>query len=236
MITTTDPKHIDLPRLKQAVPLLDLARERGLDPKRHGHGTWKVKCPLHEDAEASLVITPSKNLWHCLGCGRGGSNIDFVAELDLLSTRDAILTLAGKVTGEIEKSEIVFSWVTLRALLRLYQVDLHPLPDGRWSGRHPFGVRPGSALILSADGGNWSTNDTPPIGGDRLDLVAAMECVTRERAAELLHGVFPAILEREGIPDDGGFVDESNTSGSDGERLRTAARHAATQLDTMEGS
>ena len=131
-------------------------------------------------------------------------------------------------------SETVFSCITLRALLRLYQVHLRPLPDGRWTGRHPFSVRRGSALILSADGGSWSTNDTPPIGGDRLDFVARMECVTRERAAELLHGSFPAILEREGIPEDGGFADESDASRSDGERFRAAARHAATQIDIEE--
>jgi len=99
-------------------------------------------------------------------------------------------------------TETVFSCITLRALLRLYQVHLRPLPDGRWTGRHPFSVRPGAALILSADGGSWATNDTPPVGGDRLDFVARMECVTRERAAELLHGTFPAILKREGIPPD----------------------------------
>ncbi len=99
-------------------------------------------------------------------------------------------------------SEIVFSYTTLCALLRLYQVRLRPLPDGRWTGRHPFSVRPGSALILSADGASWTTNDTPPLGGDRLDFIMRMECVTRERAAELLHGEFPAILEREGIPSD----------------------------------
>lgn len=111
-------------------------------------------------------------------------------------------------------TETIFSCITLRALLRLYQVHLRPLPDGRWTGRHPFSVRCGSALILSADGGSWScrqlrsqadrsTNDTPPIGGDRLDFIARMECVTRERAAELLHGTFPAILKREGIPEEG---------------------------------
>lgn len=100
-------------------------------------------------------------------------------------------------------SEPTFSCITLRALLRLYQVDLRALPDGRWRGRHPFSVRPGSALILSADGSEWETNDTPPIGGDRLDFIARMECVTRERAAELLHGTFPAILEREGINTEG---------------------------------
>ena len=96
-----------------------------------------------------------------------------------------------------------FSCITLRALLQLYQVHLRPLPDGRWCGRHPFSVRPGSALILSTDGSEWETNDTPPIGGDRLDFIARMECVTRERAAELLHGTFPAILAREGISEEG---------------------------------
>ena len=80
MSASSDLSRIDLQQLKQAVPLFDLARERGLEPKRHGAGTWKVNCPLHEDAEASLVITPSKNLWHCFGCDKGGSNIDFVAE------------------------------------------------------------------------------------------------------------------------------------------------------------
>ena len=100
MIAATDPKHIDLPRLKRSVPVLDLARERGLDPKRHGNGTWKVNCPLHEDTEASLVITPGKNLWHCFGCDKGGSNIDFLVEVDRLSVREAILQLAGRSDGE----------------------------------------------------------------------------------------------------------------------------------------
>ena len=30
------------------------------------------KCPFHEDHEASLVVTPAKNLFHCFGCGAAG--------------------------------------------------------------------------------------------------------------------------------------------------------------------
>jgi len=34
---------------------------------------------IHDDREPSLVITPAKNLWHCLGaCQAGGSVIDWV--------------------------------------------------------------------------------------------------------------------------------------------------------------
>jgi len=97
-------EKVDLKQLKQAVPVLDLARERGLEPRRHGNGTWKLNCPLHEDNEASLVITPSKNLWHCFGCDKGGSNIDFVAQLDRVSVRDAILTLAEKTNSRIGRA------------------------------------------------------------------------------------------------------------------------------------
>ena len=36
-------------------------------------------CPFHDDHEPSLVISPKKNLWHCLGaCQTGGTVIDWV--------------------------------------------------------------------------------------------------------------------------------------------------------------
>jgi hypothetical protein len=38
-------------------------------------------CPFHEDSEPSLVVTPGKNLWHCLGCDAGESVIDWVMRI-----------------------------------------------------------------------------------------------------------------------------------------------------------
>ena len=36
-------------------------------------------CPFHEDGTPSLVISPEKNLWYCLGaCQADGSVIDWV--------------------------------------------------------------------------------------------------------------------------------------------------------------
>ena len=110
-------------------------------------------------------------------------------------------------------SERVFSPITIRALMRLYQIPLQPQPDGSASGRIPWSVRPGAELTLSADGVSWSyrqlrsqadrpTNDTPPHGGDRLDFIMRMECVTRERASDMLYDVYPDVLERERIAAD----------------------------------
>jgi len=99
-------------------------------------------------------------------------------------------------------SERVFSRITVRALLRLYGVELKDLADGSSSGRLPRSMRPGAELSLSVNGGTWSTNDVSPLSGDRLDLIMHMECVSRSRASELLHDVFPAILADNHIPEE----------------------------------
>jgi DNA primase catalytic core len=48
------------------------------------------RCPFHEDATASLVVTPAKNLWHCFGCGVGGGPIDWVMKRQGVSFRHAV--------------------------------------------------------------------------------------------------------------------------------------------------
>ena len=48
-------------------------------------------CPFHDDREPSLVISPEKNLWHCLGaCQAGGTVIDWVMRAEGISFRHAV--------------------------------------------------------------------------------------------------------------------------------------------------
>ena len=57
-------------------------------------------CPFHEgDNEPSLVVTPSKNLWHCFGCGAGGDVIEWVRRTEGVSFRHAVELLREGVTG-----------------------------------------------------------------------------------------------------------------------------------------
>jgi DNA primase len=56
-------------------------------------------CPFHDD-EPSFVVTPAKNLWHCLGaCQVGGSVIDFVMRAEGVSFRHAVELLRGELGG-----------------------------------------------------------------------------------------------------------------------------------------
>ena len=80
----------ELERLKKEVSVQALAEARGVRLKRHGADLIGL-CPFHEDKEPSLVITPGKNLWHCLGaCQSGGSVIDWVMKAEGVSFRHAV--------------------------------------------------------------------------------------------------------------------------------------------------
>jgi DNA primase catalytic core len=80
----------EIERLKREVSLERLAEARGVKLKRHGADLIGL-CPFHDDHEPSLVISPQKNLWNCLGaCGKGGSVIDWVMRAESVSFRHAV--------------------------------------------------------------------------------------------------------------------------------------------------
>jgi hypothetical protein len=47
-------------------------------------------CPFHGDTDASLKVYRGTGGWHCFGCGRGGSVIDFVMEHENCDFRTAV--------------------------------------------------------------------------------------------------------------------------------------------------
>lgn len=80
----------ELAHLKSSVDLAALVRGKGIELKNHGSKDLIGHCPFHKDESPSFVVTPQKNLFHCLGCGAGGSVIDFMMEHDGLSFRHAV--------------------------------------------------------------------------------------------------------------------------------------------------
>jgi hypothetical protein len=55
----------EIERIKREISLERLAEAKGVKLKQHGENQLG-RCPFHDDKTPSLVITPSKNLWHCL--------------------------------------------------------------------------------------------------------------------------------------------------------------------------
>ena len=80
----------ELERLKREADLASLVRSKNIELKPHGSKDLIGRCPFHKDDTASFIVTPSKNLFHCMGCGVGGSVIDFVMKHDGVSFRHAV--------------------------------------------------------------------------------------------------------------------------------------------------
>jgi DNA primase catalytic core len=78
----------DLERLKAEVSVERLVEAAGITLAKSGKDRLG-KCPFHEDREASLAVTPDKNLWHCFGCGAAGGPIDWVMRTENISFRHA---------------------------------------------------------------------------------------------------------------------------------------------------
>jgi len=94
----------ELERLKREVDLAELVRSSGVKLRQHGKDLIGL-CPLHDDHEPSLVVTPSKNLWNCLGaCGEGGTVVDWVMRTQGVSFRHAveILRNGSRVTAPVK--------------------------------------------------------------------------------------------------------------------------------------
>lgn len=53
-------------------------------------------CPFHSEKTPSFVVSPTKNIFKCFGCGISGNAVKFVMEYEKISFQDAILKIAQK--------------------------------------------------------------------------------------------------------------------------------------------
>ena len=63
--------------------------------KRQGGNMWGL-CPFHSEKTASFSVNPSKGIYKCFGCGKGGNAISFIMEIEHLSYPEAIRHLAAQ--------------------------------------------------------------------------------------------------------------------------------------------
>lgn len=86
----------ELERLKSEVSLLRLMEAAGIELARQGKD-YSCRCPFHDEATASLIVTPAKNLFHCFGCGAAGGPVDWLMKFDKLSFRAAVERLRSEL-------------------------------------------------------------------------------------------------------------------------------------------
>lgn len=75
--------------------------------KLHRSGSnLKGLCPFHEEKTPSFMVSPSKNICKCFGCGKGGTPVNFIMEKEHLTFPEALRYLADKYHIEIKEREL----------------------------------------------------------------------------------------------------------------------------------
>ncbi len=62
-------------------------------------------CPFHNEKTPSFVVSPSKGIYKCFGCGKSGTAVGFVMEHENLSYTEALKYLAKKYHIEVVEKE-----------------------------------------------------------------------------------------------------------------------------------
>ena len=62
-------------------------------------------CPFHNEKTPSFVVSPSKGIFKCFGCGKSGTAVGFVMEHENLSYTEALKYLAKKYHIEVVEKE-----------------------------------------------------------------------------------------------------------------------------------
>ncbi len=70
--------------------------------KRQGK-EFASRCPFHDERSASFTVSPTKQFYHCFGCGAHGTAISFLINYDRLEFLDAVDELAKRVGMEVPR-------------------------------------------------------------------------------------------------------------------------------------
>ena len=63
-------------------------------------------CPFHNEKTGSFSVTPSKQMYHCFGCGAGGNVFTFLMQYENYTFVEAMQELAQRVGIELPQHEM----------------------------------------------------------------------------------------------------------------------------------
>ena len=62
-------------------------------------------CPFHNEKTPSFTVSPTKNIYKCFGCGKGGNAVQFIMDHEQMNFPEALRYLAKKFNIEIDETK-----------------------------------------------------------------------------------------------------------------------------------
>lgn len=84
------------------VDIIDVI-DRRVPLKKAGQN-YQACCPFHSEKTPSFTVSPTKQFYHCFGCGAHGTALGFLMEYEHMSFPDAVATLAQDVGLPVPES------------------------------------------------------------------------------------------------------------------------------------
>jgi len=72
-------------------------------PLKKKGANWMACCPFHKEKTPSFSVSPTKEIFYCFGCHKGGSVFNFVMEIERVPFPEAIKIVADKVGMPLPK-------------------------------------------------------------------------------------------------------------------------------------
>jgi DNA primase len=72
-------------------------------PLKKAGREYQSCCPFHNEKTPSFTVSPTKQFYHCFGCGAHGSAISFLMEYDRLSFPEAVEELASSLGLDVPR-------------------------------------------------------------------------------------------------------------------------------------
>lgn len=75
-------------------------------PLKRAGANYTACCPFHNEKTPSFMVSPTKQIFKCFGCGKGGNVITFMQEIERIDFRDAAKELAKIGNIDLSKYQI----------------------------------------------------------------------------------------------------------------------------------
>ncbi|MGG0656658.1 DNA primase [Rummeliibacillus pycnus] len=104
-------------------------------------------CPFHGEQTPSFSVSTDKQIFHCFGCGAGGSAITFLMDIENLSFQEATAKLGERVGVHVDVSSTT-------------EHHIHPISpeEGRMKEAHSFAAEYYQHLLLNTEEGEQGLN------------------------------------------------------------------------------
>lgn len=119
-----NPSHSAKEEVKRAIDIVELIGQ-SVQLKRTGQNYLGL-CPFHQEKDPSFTVSPSKQMFHCYGCRKGGDVFAFWMEYHKVSFPEALRDLAERYHVPLPKGSLAAEdkekWSERASLLKVNEI------------------------------------------------------------------------------------------------------------------